>query len=751
MEKAINDDKVNNTNQYDIYSMLNVFLPEFADNGYIMDISNKTRTSRTLRWPDVVDFVRESVCAYNGKVYGIPFDGDTFQLFFRRDVFSNPRSFLPAHVQIPAELLTADSQLKVPATWDDYAKIAKLFRHVDLNGDGVADFGSCVPIKGFWNFYWIVAPMVSLFQHKSNSQGAFFKLPNTSLAEDRIEPLVDNEAFAFVMKFLYELHYESGLGDDNSTLEWSWGNMHTAFQEGRCLMYYSWPSVASNGVKTNSSGHYVYQRSRMGVAPLPGWDMFFDRAKGKLQKCTKEDCPTRGANGYPAGINAAAFMANGGMTAAVNEARPDLNKEAALDLLGYLSTNLDVAVPGPYNAFRREQLSTELFVSRSWEPTDASMFVTASKQTFRHPLQVLDLRVPNAHKFFDMYRKAYEDIITNSVSIANAQLELKTSIMTLIEEMDSTHSELYFENIYRQNLGLPARILESIVEDTFEETDTTPILIATGACILIGIPAILFVVRRKLQHHFEDLLNAVLGEVATGAFNIITSLADTATDVIACIDVYEKGKEWRKYLVAYTCLVVFGTWIAVGAMSVDITSIKEVLCKRKTRHTRRNSKADEIFLLWHIAGSQRRRSMKRIAATIAGMLQGVPMVCFIMLMTSQEGEIGWKLQVCLFTSCLSVGIKVAAGKEAFCSFKVGSKLAYVATQAESDVFADSTLLNSKSMSMSMDMWKDTSEVDQEADALSQGVVQESIGSAGVEVALSPGERLEAQKVGYTTV
>ena len=45
--------------------------------------------------------------------------------------------------------------LKPPATWDDYLAIAQRYQGKDLNGDGKADYGSCIAKKRAAQSYWM--------------------------------------------------------------------------------------------------------------------------------------------------------------------------------------------------------------------------------------------------------------------------------------------------------------------------------------------------------------------------------------------------------------------------------------------------------------------------------------------------------------------------------------------------------------------------------------------------------------------
>src|SRR5439155_730095 len=72
------------------------------------------------------------------------------------------------------DLLQKDG-LQPPQTWDDYISIAQHFQGKDLNGDGKADYGSCLAMKRSAQSYWMYSSIASAFiQSQGTKQGAFF-------------------------------------------------------------------------------------------------------------------------------------------------------------------------------------------------------------------------------------------------------------------------------------------------------------------------------------------------------------------------------------------------------------------------------------------------------------------------------------------------------------------------------------------------------------------------------------------------
>src|SRR5207245_5537909 len=89
-------------------------------------------------------FLHDLRTTFKGKVYTIPLDGDFQMVYYRKD------------------RLQKDG-LKAPETWQDYIDIARHFQGKDLNGDGKADYGSCLAMKRSAQSYWAWILIASAF------------------------------------------------------------------------------------------------------------------------------------------------------------------------------------------------------------------------------------------------------------------------------------------------------------------------------------------------------------------------------------------------------------------------------------------------------------------------------------------------------------------------------------------------------------------------------------------------------------
>jgi ABC-type glycerol-3-phosphate transport system substrate-binding protein len=83
----------------------------------------------SIQLTDYVPYYRDVSAVLNGQTIGIPLDGDTLLLYYRKDLFHR-------------------YSIAVPQTWDDMLAVAKYMNGTDTNGDGKPDMlGACFDIR----------------------------------------------------------------------------------------------------------------------------------------------------------------------------------------------------------------------------------------------------------------------------------------------------------------------------------------------------------------------------------------------------------------------------------------------------------------------------------------------------------------------------------------------------------------------------------------------------------------------------
>ena len=273
-----------------------------------------------------------------------------------------------------------------PKTWDDYLEIAKTFHGQDLNGDGKADYGSCIAKKRNAQSYWMIISVAAGFlQSQGTAQGAFF---NT----DDMSPLVNNEAFGKALD-IYAATTKYGPPDE---INLDVGDTRGLFTTGRCALSVDWGDIGTLAIDPATSK----VQDKVGAVILPGSSQVLDRATGKLVDCNAERCP------YAVdGINHAPFAAFGGWSGAVNANSSDEVKAAVYDFFSYMSqpaqANEDVTIGiTGFNPYRTSQFKNlDLWLKAGMSEAAAKNYLGAIADSLNSPNMVLDLRVPQNQRY----------------------------------------------------------------------------------------------------------------------------------------------------------------------------------------------------------------------------------------------------------------------------------------------------------------------------------------------------------------
>ena len=217
--------------------------------GYLEDLTPYVENDQAIQWDDITPFFRNFIATYDGKIYNIPLDGDINNVYYRTDVF-------------------ADANMEPPKTWEEYLTVAAAFNGKDLNGDGEADYGSCIPkVRGGQGYWWVLNVAAPYIQSQGTAQGMFF---NT----DDMTPLVNNEGFIRAL----EIYNETTQYGPPNELTLSLNDTRDLFLTGRCALTIDWGDTGTLSLDPTRS----QVKDKVGTIINPGATEVVDRETGKL-------------------------------------------------------------------------------------------------------------------------------------------------------------------------------------------------------------------------------------------------------------------------------------------------------------------------------------------------------------------------------------------------------------------------------------------------------------------------------------
>jgi multiple sugar transport system substrate-binding protein len=107
-----------NSGAYDILEIEPAWIPGLANGGAIVPIDDYVK--KYMNTADLEDYhpLYKSITQYKGKNWGVFDDGDQLCLYYRKDIFDDPK--LQAAYEAKFK-----KKLEVPKTWDDYAAVSQ--------------------------------------------------------------------------------------------------------------------------------------------------------------------------------------------------------------------------------------------------------------------------------------------------------------------------------------------------------------------------------------------------------------------------------------------------------------------------------------------------------------------------------------------------------------------------------------------------------------------------------------------------
>ncbi len=339
---------------------------ELVSGGLVENLDPYVEKDDKLDIDDIALYFREFNQKVEGSTYFMTLDGDFQMLYYRTDVL-------------------ADAGLEPPRTWEEYLEVAAAIHGKDMNGDGEADYGSCIFKKRNAQSYFAVQSMAaSRVQSKGTAEGLYFDT-------ETMKPKINNAAW----KKAFEIYQETGKYGPPDELNQDIGDTRGLVISGRCGLAIDWGDIGPLSIEEGSA-----IKDKVGAVMMPGSAEVLDTATGELVACNAEICPHA-----IDGVNFAPFAAFGGWTAAVSKASDDKVKAAAYDFLSYMNqaaqSNVDVTMGWTgYNPYRNSQLDdTAAWVKAGFSEDSAENYLGAIKDSLNNPNMASDFRIPGAQQY----------------------------------------------------------------------------------------------------------------------------------------------------------------------------------------------------------------------------------------------------------------------------------------------------------------------------------------------------------------
>src|SRR5579884_1188773 len=311
--------------------------------------------------------------SWGGKQYGLMYDGDAHQFYYRRDIMEDNASKFNGDFKAKYGY-----DLKPPDTWQEYLDTAEFFNGIDWSGAGRNGYGTCEPMaRGGGLMYFVIDRGVSYSKVKGDP--AVFFDPET------MKPRLTEPGWIKGLEDMVKQVDTSPPG----ALGFGFPETRPIFMSGQTVMNRDWGDTFTLVYDKKLS----QIKGKLGSRPTPGVDkQVYDRTKQAWVDVPKG---TR-----------APYLAFGGWLIGIPTTAK--NKDAAWDLAAFMVSPIThaVNVALPDSGIQPARYSTidagvQFLVQAGGDEQDSKRSLDALGETLQNPNAVLELRIPGQADYYN--------------------------------------------------------------------------------------------------------------------------------------------------------------------------------------------------------------------------------------------------------------------------------------------------------------------------------------------------------------
>lgn len=363
----IQNDWATGTNSIDVGVFAAGWGVELDAAGLLEDLDPYIAADDKIALDDIAPYFREFGQKVGGKTKMLMVDGDFQMVYYRTDVLE-------------------EAGLAPPQTWEDYLDVASKIHGTDMNGDGEADYGSCIFKKRNAQSYFAIQTFAApIVQTQGTAQG--FHFDNETMA-----PIINNAGW----RKAFELYKATGEYGPPEELNMDIGDTRALFKAGRCGLLVEWGDPGTLQLDEDAAA----VKGKIFAIAAVGSREVLDRATGELVPATPESAPFS-----IDGINYSPFAAFGGWAGAINKNASQEKKDAAYAFLSYMNqpaqSGIDVTIGATgYNPYRVSQLAdTGPWVEAGMPQELADNYLGAINAALANPNMSSDMKIPGAQQY----------------------------------------------------------------------------------------------------------------------------------------------------------------------------------------------------------------------------------------------------------------------------------------------------------------------------------------------------------------
>lgn len=408
--RSINDSLNNKSGlTYDIYVVIGLWNGTLlADQNRIAPIPNWVKDK--IKWDDVLPIYKNNVLKWDNIDYGLPYDGDTITMYYRKDIFEDKK------IQ-DKYFKTYNTKLDIPKTWNEYIQISKFFTNWDWDSDGKIEYGNAgLRIKGD----------VSLLQFFAFA-GAYTKLPDQKsyyFDIDTMKPTINNEGFIKALEQYIELIKYGPKGMKN----FAGHDVRNAFVNGEVVLAIDWADLGTYAANSPIS----IVKDKIGYAKLPGSNEVFNNKNRSWE------------NRYN---NTSSISGNWMFFVNKNSTNQKLAFEFASHMTSQETTKKYIVDagsginPSRYSHFKDEQ---------SWEKAgfskeSARLYLDTLKDSLNNENALVDIMIPGGELYYQALDELVYEAVLGKITPKEALDKAVTKWEKITDDLDREKQKAYYK------------------------------------------------------------------------------------------------------------------------------------------------------------------------------------------------------------------------------------------------------------------------------------------------------------------
>lgn len=368
---------------FDIYVVISMWSGTLLSGDHIAPVPEAIK--QQIDWDDVLPIYRNTVLSWNNVAYGLPYDGDCINLYYRQDLFANPEYQARFKKKYKYELAP-------PATWQAYRDVAEFFTGWDWSGDGQPDYGLAGNrVKGDISMLQFFAQAGAHAKHPDDP--AYYFDPQT------LKPRINNPGFVRALSIWIDTLKFGPPG----MAKFAGHDVRNSFVTGKTAMAIDWADMGVHAV--NSPASVV--KEHMGYAQIPGsTEVYNSRTRQWDQRANQVS------------------SISGNWTFFVSQASK--NKALAFEFAAHMTskalTKKMTAISGTaVNPSRTSHFDhPEDWNQSGFSTESARAYLQQITLSLSNPNVVMDITIPGAGEYYQVFDEAIDKAVRGELKPAQA-------------------------------------------------------------------------------------------------------------------------------------------------------------------------------------------------------------------------------------------------------------------------------------------------------------------------------------------